>query len=78
MKNKCIIFLFCHSILLLAACTGGFENDNEIKGGFSDDKKGNRFPEPDCSIRTHTVGYLLQYRFCWLKLGMADDTIPEP
>ena len=40
--------------------------------------KGNRFPEPDCSIRTHTVGYLLQYRFCWLKLGMADDTIPEP
>ena len=39
MKNKCIIFLFCHSILLLAACTGGFENDNEIKGGFSDDKK---------------------------------------
>ena len=47
MKNKCIIFLFCHSILLLAACTGGFENDNEIKGGFSDDKKGNRFPEPD-------------------------------
>ena len=33
MKNKCIIFLFCHSILLLAACTGGFENDNEIKGG---------------------------------------------
>ena len=71
MKNKCIIFLFCHSILLLAACTGGFENDNEIKGG-------NRFPEPDCSIRTHTVGHLLQYRFCRLKLGMADDTIPEP
>ena len=39
MKNKCIIFLFCHSMLLLTACTGGFENDNEIKGGFSDDKK---------------------------------------
>lgn len=77
MKNKCIIFLFCHSILLLAACTGGFENDNEIKGGFST-TKGNRFPEPDCSIRTHTVGHLLQYRFCRLKLGMADDTIPEP
>ena len=77
MKNKCIIFLFCHSILLLAACTGGFENDNEIKGGFGR-QKGNRFPEPDCSIRTHTVGHLLQYRFCRLKLGMADDTIPEP
>ena len=78
MKNKCIIFLFCHSILLLAACTGGFENDNEIKGGFSGRQKGNRFPEPDSSIRTHTVGHLLQYRFCRLKLGMADDTIPEP
>lgn len=39
MKNKCIIFLFCHSMLLLTACTGGFENDNEIKGGFSDDKR---------------------------------------
>lgn len=71
MKNKCIIFLFCHSILLLAACTGGFENDNEIKGGFSDDKK-------EIDFQNLTVGYLLQYRFCWLKLGMADDTIPEP
>ena len=32
MKNKCIIFLFCHSILLLAACTGGFWFNTDIKG----------------------------------------------
>ena len=78
MKNKCIIFLFCHSILLLAACTGGFENDNEIKGGFSDDKKEIDFQNLTAPFEPIQYGYLLQYRFCWLKLGMADDTIPEP
>ena len=77
MKNKCIIFLFCHSILLLAACTGGFENDNEIKGGFSDDKKEIDFQNLTAPFEP-IQSYLLQYRFCWLKLGMADDTIPEP
>ena len=56
MKNKCIIFLFCHSILLLAACTGGFENDNEIKGGFSDDKKEIDFQNPDAPFGPIQLG----------------------
>lgn len=78
MKNKCIIFLFCHSILLLAACTGGFENDNEIKGGFSDDKKEIDFQNLTAPFEPIQSGIYFNYRFCRLKLGMADDTIPEP
>lgn len=39
MISKRIASILCCSLLLLTACTGNFENDNEIEGGFSDDKK---------------------------------------
>ncbi|MDR0961853.1 MAG: SusD/RagB family nutrient-binding outer membrane lipoprotein [Mediterranea sp.] len=39
MKRNHITTLLAAALLILAGCTDGFENDNRIKGGFSDDKK---------------------------------------
>lgn len=37
-RKKITIWAIC-SLLGFTACTGGFENDNKIKGGFSDEEK---------------------------------------
>lgn len=61
MKSKYIATLFLGGFLGLTACTDGFESDNEIKGGFSDEKKQIDFQNLTSPFETIQTGIYFNY-----------------
>lgn len=61
MKSKYIATLFLGGFLGLTGCTDGFESDNEIKGGFSDEKKEIDFQNLTAPFETIQSGIYFNY-----------------